>query len=449
MKRVLLICTGMIVFLSPTFLFASDGCLSQENANILWTLLAAVLVMFMQAGFALVETGFTRAKNAGNILMKNVLDFAIGSILFFLIGFGLMFGTDVGGGLVGSSGFGLSNVGGKAGGDLWTITFWFFQCVFCATAATILSGGMAERTKFSSYLVVSAFVTAFIYPIFGHWAWGSLWLGDKGSGWLEKMGFIDFAGSTVVHSIGGWLALVGAKVLGPRTGKYSPDGRPNAILGHNIPMAALGVFILWLGWFGFNPGSTTTANGDIGYIAVNTNLAAAAGVLGAMFLAWLKFGKPDISFTLNGALAGLVAITAGCAEVAPMGAIIIGFLAGALCVFSVEFLDKVLKIDDPVGAVSVHGVCGAFGTLCVAFFASPEFGSVKGILYGGPIKLLFVQSLGVIAGFAWAVSMGMILFNVLKATIGLRVSVEEEIKGLDIEEHGMEAYNGFQFFTTE
>ncbi len=347
----------VLILSSPSLAWAEDSFLTQDRANILWTLLAAILVMFMQAGFAMVEVGFTRAKNAGNILMKNLIDFAFGSILFFLLGFGLMFGTDVGG-IVGTSLFGLKGVNFASGGA-WILTFWFFQCVFCATASTIISGGVAERMKFPAYVIVSIVVSALIYPLFGHWAWGSLLLGDEGSGWLEGLGFIDFAGSTVVHSIGGWLALAGALLLGPRTGKYTPDGTSKAIPGHNIPLAGLGVFILWFGWFGFNPGSTTSVDGTIGYIAVNTNLAAAAGVIGAMLAAWLRFGKPDVSFSLNGALAGLVGITAGCYEVSPVGSILIGLMAGILCVISVEFLDKKLKIDDPVGAVSVHGVCGA------------------------------------------------------------------------------------------
>jgi len=355
--------------------------LPQDYGNILWTLIAAILVMFMQAGFAMVEAGFTRAKNAGNILMKNALDFSVGSVTFFLFGFALMFGADVSG-VIGSSGFGLSGiVPGTFEGD-WALTFLFFQSVFAATAATIVSGGIAERTRFSGYILVSLLVTGLVYPVSGHWAWGSLWLGEAGAGWLENLGFADFAGSTVVHSVGGWIALAGAWVLGPRRGKYTPDGMARAIPGHNIPLGALGVFILWFAWFGFNAGSTTTADGSIGYIALNTNLAAGAGVIGAMLLSWIRFGKPDVSISLNGALAGLVGITAGCFEVSPLGGIIIGFFSGVLCVLSVEFIDKVLGVDDPVGAISVHGVCGAFGTLCVGLFAAPGFGSMSGLFYG-------------------------------------------------------------------
>jgi Amt family ammonium transporter len=439
---------ALVCAVLPTAAFAETEALSQANANILWTLLAAFLVMFMQAGFAMVETGFTRAKNAGNILMKNVMDFGVGAIAFFFLGFGLMFGLDAGG-FIGTSGFSLAGITPTTASGQWTFTFWFFQSVFCATSATIISGGVAERTKFSSYLLVSLLVSSFIYPISGHWCWGSLWLGDNGAGWLEGLGFVDFAGSTVVHSVGGWIALAGALVLGPRIGKYGPDGKTKAIPGHNIPLAALGVFILWFGWFGFNPGSTTTADGTIGYIAVNTSLAACAGSIGAMIMAWLKFGKPDTSMTLNGVLAGLVAITAGCYEVSPVGSIIIGFMAGFLVVLSVEFIDKVLHIDDPVGAVSVHGVCGAFGTLMVGLFAAPGYGSSLGLFYGGSASLLLVQLLGVAVVGAWAFGTGLVMFKIIKGLFGLRVSEVEELKGLDISEHGSESYNGFQIFTTE
>ena len=407
----------------------------QLNINIIWTCVAAFLVFFMQAGFAMVEAGFTRAKNAVNILMKNLMDFSIGSIAFFLIGFGLMFGKT--NGLFGTTLFGLSGV--EPGGD-WNWTFLIFQTVFAATAATIVSGAMAERTKFIGYLVYSFFITLFIYPIFGSWAWGGLL---DGGGWLEKLGFLDFAGSTVVHSIGGWLALAGAIVLGPRIGKYGPDRKPKAILGHNIPLAALGVFILWFGWFGFNPGSTTSGDGSIGYIAVTTNLSAAAGAIVAMFISWIVMKKPDASMALNGALAGLVSITAPCDGVTPMGAIMIGIVGGALVVLSVLFIDHILRVDDPVGAVSVHGVCGAWGTL-----AAGLFNMETGLFYGGGLRQLGVQALGAGAAFLWAFGLGMILFYAISKTIGLRVNSEEELKGLDIGEHGMEAYSGFQVFVT-
>jgi Amt family ammonium transporter len=417
----------------------------QVNLNIVWTCIAAFLVFFMQAGFAMVEAGFCRAKNAVNILMKNLMDFSIGTIVFFFLGFGLMFGVT--NGVFGTTDFAISNISGD--GAHWNYTFLLFQTVFAGTAATIVSGSMAGRTRFKAYLVYSVFICAFIYPIFGSWAWGSLL---NGNGWLEKLGFCDFAGSTVVHSIGGWLALAGAIVLGPRLGKYGPDKKPKAILGHNIPLAALGVFILWFGWFGFNPGSTTVGNGEIGRVAVTTNMAAAAGAIVAMIVSWFISKKPDASMSLNGALAGLVAITAGCYTVTPMGVLIIGAVAGCLVVLSVLFIDEVLKVDDPVGAVSVHGVCGAFGTIaCGLFNAEGVLGigdANTGLLYGGGLKQLGVQLTGAGACFVWAFVLGLIMFTVIKKTVGLRASVEEELKGLDIGEHGMEAYDGFQIFST-
>jgi len=410
-----------------------------QETDWLWTCIAAFLVFFMQAGFALVEAGFTRAKNCVNILMKNTMDFAIGSLVFWLIGFGLMFG--VSNGIFGTDGFMPSGLDAAGALDAGTMVFWIFQTVFAATAATIVSGAMAERTKFVSYLIYSAVISAVIYPIFGSWAWGSLW---NGEGWLSNLGFIDFAGSTVVHSIGGWCALAGAIVLGPRLGKYSKDGTPRAIPGHNLPMAALGVFILWLGWFGFNPGSTClTDGGEFARVAVTTNLAACAGCLMAMITAWLKFGKPDLSMTLNGALAGLVAITAPCYNVSPVSSIIIGAMAGVLVVFAIVFFDK-LKIDDPVGAVSVHGVCGAFGTLSAGFFAQQPFGGTDGLLFGGGFQPVITQLIGMAAAFVWAFGGAMILFSILKVTVGLRVTEEEELEGLDIGEHGMEAYGDFR-----
>ncbi|MYL83787.1 ammonium transporter [Desulfovibrio aerotolerans] len=421
---------------------AKPEFLSILNGNTVWTLLAGVLVMFMQAGFAMVETGLTRAKNAGNILMKNMFDFAAGSIAFFFFGYALMFGSDIGG-FIGFSNFGLSEATPATPDGLWAYTYWFFQCVFAATAVTIVSGAIAERTKFVAYLILSFVVTALIYPVSGHWIWGG--------GWLSKLDapMIDFAGSTVVHSVGGWISLAGAMLIGPRLGKYAPDGASKAILGHNLPLVALGVFILWFGWFGFNPGSTTTATGNIGLIAVTTNLAGCAAALTAMLTTWMRYGKPDVSMSLNGVLAGLVAITAGCANVSPMGAIIIGLCAGILVVISVEFVDKVLKIDDPVGAISVHGVCGSFGTLMVGLFASPDFGGVSGLLYGGGMGQLISQCIGVGAVFLWAFGTGYIAFLLLKITVGIRVTEEEELKGLDITEHGSEAYSGFQIFITE
>jgi ammonium transporter, Amt family len=411
----------------PTVLSNKEAIdLVQTHANYLWTLVAAALVFFMQAGFAMVEAGFTRAKNAINIMMKNLMDFSIGSIAFWAIGFGLMFGATTTG-WFGTSGFFLSDF--SPDGDPWVLAFWMFQVVFAATAATIVSGAMAERTKFTGYLIYSALVSALIYPIFGSWAWGSLF---NGQGWLEGFGFIDFAGSTVVHSVGGWAALAGAIVLGPRLGKYTKDGKIKPIMGHNIPLAALGVFILWLGWFGFNPGSTTTADTSIAMIFVNTNLAAAAGCCMSMIVSWMKFGKPEVGMSLNGALAGLVAITAGCANVLPGSAIIIGAIAGVIVVFSVMFFDKI-KIDDPVGAVSVHGMNGAWGTLAAGIFN----------IGGTSASMIGVQLLGIAACFLWTFPTTFIMFKLIDKTMGLRVSPEEELEGLDYAEHGGIAYPDF------
>jgi Amt family ammonium transporter len=411
----------------PTPMTNKDAIeLVQTHANYLWTLVAACLVFFMQAGFALVESGFTRAKNAVNIMMKNLMDFSMGSIAFWAIGFGIMFGASSTG-WFGTSGFFLSDF--TLDGDPWVLAFWMFQVVFAATAATIVSGAMAERTKFVGYLLYSAVVSAIIYPVFGSWAWGSLF---NGSGWLEGLGFIDFAGSTVVHSVGGWAALAGAIVLGPRLGKYSKDGSIKPIMGHSMPLAALGVFILWLGWFGFNPGSTTTADTSIAMIFVNTNLAAATGAIFAMGTSWIKFGKPEIGMSLNGALAGLVGITAGCANVSPSSAIVIGAVAGVLVVLSVLFFDRI-KVDDPVGAVSVHGVCGAWGTLAAGLFN----------MGGTSMAIIGVQLLGIIAAFIWTFGAAFIMFKLIDKIVGLRVSPEEELEGLDLTEHGGVSYPDF------
>ncbi|MBI4773721.1 MAG: ammonium transporter [Deltaproteobacteria bacterium] len=399
----------------------------QTHADYVWTLVAAALVFFMQAGFAMVETGYTRAKNAVNIMMKNLMDFAIGSLAYWAIGFGIMFGVSSTG-WFGTSGFFLSDY--APGGDPWILAFWMFQVVFAATAATIVSGAMAERTKFIAYLVYSAIVSIIIYPVFGSWAWGSLF---KGNGWLEQLGFIDFAGSTVVHSVGGWVALAGAITLGPRIGKFTQDGRVKPIPGHNLPLAALGTFILWMGWFGFNPGSTTAAIKDISWIFVNTNLAGAAGCLTAMITAWCRFGKPDVGMSLNGALAGLVAITAPCNNVTPLSSVIIGAIAGVIVVLSVLFFDKI-KVDDPVGAVSVHGVCGAWGTLAAGLFNIDGFS----------LKIIGVQLIGIGGAFVWAFGMGLIVFKLIDLIVGLRVSPEEETDGLDFHEHGASAYPDFQ-----
>lgn len=402
------------------------------SLDTVWVLLGAALVFFMQAGFAMVETGFTRAKNAGNIIMKNMMDFAVGSVVYWAFGFGIMFGDSMGGFIGGLDLFARNTYDFGAP----TFAFLIFQTVFCATAATIVSGAMAERTKFISYLSYSFFISLIIYPVVGHWVWGG--------GFLSELGFVDFAGSTVVHSVGGWAALVGAKIIGPRIGKYTKDGKAKVIPGHSITLGALGVFILWFGWFGFNPGSQLAASGPenaqaIAGIFVTTNLAAAMGAIMSMIITWIKYGKPDVSMTLNGALAGLVGITAGTAAVSPMGAAAIGGIAGIVIVFAVEFVDHVLKVDDPVGAISVHGVCGALGTLLVGFFAVDG-----GLLYGGGFALLGVQAIGVVAVAAWTMTGAFILFKVIDATIGLRVSKVEELEGLDITEHGMESYADFQ-----
>ena len=408
------------------------------SINTMWTLLAAVLVFWMQAGFAMVETGFTRAKNAGNIIMKNLMDFALGSIIFWILGFGLMFGKDIAG-FIGVPNFFIQ-------GDLSYLNlgvskdaYIFFQTVFCATAATIVSGSMAERTKFSSYCIYSVVISAVIYPVVGHWIWGG--------GWLQNLGFHDFAGSTVVHSLGGWCALIGAAILGPRIGKYTKEGKSNAFPGHSLTLGALGVFILWMGWFGFNPGSTLSLTGDNLNIAsrvfITTNLAASFAAATTMMITWIKYKKPDISMTLNAVLAGLVAITAGCDVVTPAGSAIIGIVSGFVVVFGIEFIDKVVKIDDPVGAIGVHCLNGVVGTIMVGLFAA--YGDNLGLFYGGGFKSLGIQLLGIIVVAAWTIACALVLFKTLKATVGLRVSTEEEIRGLDLQEHGIDsAYADFQ-----
>jgi Amt family ammonium transporter len=399
--------------------------------NTVWVLITAVLVFFMQTGFALVETGFTRTKNTTNILFKNLIDFCIGSVVFWIIGYGLMYGN--GSGFIGKFEW-FSKIDHGASVGLPNMAFFFFQLVFAATASTIVSGAMAERTKFKAYLIYSLVISAIIYPVSGHWVWGG--------GWLSAMEtpFHDFAGSTVVHSVGGWIALIGAAFLGPRRGKYK-NGKAMAIPGHSLTLAALGVFILWVGWFGFNPGSTLgLSNPDlVANIFVTTNGAAAAGGIATLATTWLRYGKPTFSMTLNGVLAGLVAITAGCDVVTPGGAIIIGLIAGVLVVFAVEFFDKIIKIDDPVGAISVHGVCGAFGTLMVGFFSNNP--DSLGILYGGNAQVLLSQLIGVVTVGGWAILCAVILFSLLKYTIGIRVTAKEEEIGLDFFEHGEKAYN--------
>lgn len=402
----------------------------QIGLDNMWLLIAGFLVMFMQPGFALVEAGFTRSKNTSNILMKNFMDFAIGSILYWVVGFTLMYGDTVGGFIGIPDLFFMSDGVGENYADYSDL---FFQTVFCATAATIVSGAMAERTEFKAYLIFTIVISVFIYPISGHWTWGG--------GWLSELGFHDFAGSSIVHSVGAWVGLAGAAMIGPRIGKYNKKGKPNAIPGHNLLLGALGVFILWFGWFGFNPGSQLAASGvenavAIGHIAVTTNLAAAAGAIAAMCVSWCRFKRPELSLTLNGALAGLVAITAGTNVVDPVGAVLIGAMAGIILPFAVEFFDRILKVDDPVGAISVHGVSGAFGTLMVGLFSTE-----KGLFYGGGWHQLGVQAIGVLVFFVWAFGTGLLLFYILKKAKILRVSRRVEEEGLDIYEHGETAYN--------
>ena len=402
------------------------------SVDVMWTLLGAAMVFFMQAGFSLCEAGLTRAKNTGNILMKNLMDFCIGTPAFWLVGFGMMFGGS--GAVIG--GFDPFILGDYDFGSLPKWCYVIFQTVFCATAATIVSGSMAERTKFSSYCVYSALISLVVYPISGHWIWGG--------GWLSEMGFHDFAGSCAVHMVGGIAACIGAATLGPRIGKYGKDGKPRAIPWHNLTAVALGVFILWFCWFGFNGCSTVSMSSDeamlsASLIFMNTNLAAAVATCVVLVVTWILYKKPDVSMCLNGALAGLVAITAGCDVVDPFGAFFIGLVAGGLVVASVEFFDKVARIDDPVGAISVHGACGMFGTLAVGLFATDG-----GVFYGGGVKLLGTQALGVLAVAAWVAVTMTIIFQVIKHTIGLRVEQEIEIDGLDIHEHGLaSAYSGF------
>lgn len=407
--------------------------------NTIWVLIGAALVFFMQAGFSMCEAGFTRAKNTGNILMKNLMDFSIGTPAFWLVGFGLMFGS--GNDIIGKFDPLIRNDYSNilpAGVPLWA--FAIFQTVFCATASTIVSGAMAERTKFSSYCIYSAAISLLIYPISGHWIWGG--------GWLSQMGFHDFAGSTAVHMVGGVCALIGAKILGPRIGKYDKEGNPHAILGHNLTFAALGVFILWFCWFGFNGASTVGMDSDAlmetaGRVFFNTNMAAAVACFVTLFFTWIRYKKPDVSMTYNAALAGLVGITAGCDAVSPVGAAIIGAICGILVVLAVEFFDKVAKIDDPVGAISVHCVCGAIGTILTGLFATGVT-TEAGLFYGGGVHLLGIQTIGVLAVAAYVAIVITIVFLAIKHTIGLRADAEDEIAGLDVSEHGLlTAYAGF------
>ena len=410
-----------------------------SSVNTIWVLFGTALVFFMQAGFSMCEAGFTRAKNTGNILMKNLMDFCIGTPAFWLVGFGLMFGN--GSGIIGSFDPLIQGDYSQvlpSGVPLWA--FVIFQTVFCATSATIVSGAMAERTKFSAYCIYSAAISLLIYPVSGHWIWGG--------GWLSQMGFHDFAGSTAVHMVGGICALIGAKILGPRIGKYDKNGKPQAILGHNLTFAALGVFILWFCWFGFNGASTVGMDSDAlietaGRVFFNTNMAAAVACCVTLIFTWIRYKKPDVSMTYNAALAGLVGITAGCDAVNAVGAAIIGIVCGVLIVLAVEFFDKVAKIDDPVGAVSVHCVCGATGTILTGLFATGVT-TEAGLFYGGGVHFLGIQVLGVLSVAVYVAVIITVVFLVLKHTIGLRAKAEDEIAGLDVSEHGLlTAYAGF------
>jgi len=428
-----------LCFTAPVFAEGGEIYASTVGIDTLWVMIAAFFVFIMQAGFGMLEAGLIRTKNTCNVLMNNFLDFCMASLGFFIFGYAFMFGK--GNGFMGFNGFFLLNATHEGGIPLEAA--WLFHAVFCGAAATIVAGGIAERMKFQCYLIYSFLISATVYPFVGHWIWGE--------GWLSSLGFGDFAGSTVVHAVGGTAALVGTMMLGPRIGKYNKDGSANAIEGHSMALASLGALILWFAWFGFNPGSTLSV-GDgslMAKVAINTNLAAAAGGLTAMFFAWKKCGKPDLSMTMNGALAGLVAITAPCAYVLPYEALIIGFIGGIIVVMGTLFLDKV-HVDDPVGAVPVHMMNGIWGTLAVGIFGHKALGLAReGLLHGGGFAQLGVQILGVGSVIAFVLVTMTIIFKLIDITIGLRVSREEELKGLDITEHGMEAYAGFQIFTAQ
>lgn len=446
-RKLVRLCAGVglasvAALVQPSLVRAGDeatAAIDSVKATLdnVWILIAAVLVIFMQAGFALVEAGLTRAKNVANIFMKNLMDFCVGALLFFAIGYAIAFGGSFTGlgGFIGGDGWFLAGDGVFTYGTLDKFVFFTFQVAFAATAATIVSGAMAERTKFKSYVLFSAVISAVIYPIVVRWQWGG--------GWLFQLDtpFHDFAGSAIVHMTGGMASIMGAYFLGPRKGKYGSDGQPRAIPGHSIPFAILGCFILLIGWYGFNPGSYLGADPAIGLIAVNTTLGAAAGALVAMVVTWLKDGKPDVAMTGNGLLAGLVGVTAGCWVINGLGAIIIGAISGVIVVYSVVFWDR-RRIDDPVGAISVHGMCGAFGALSVGLFSAIEVEGVvkKGLFYGGGTSQLVSQVIGVVSIAAFVLVTSGLLFFVLKKTVGLRVSEQEEIEGLDVHEHGVPGY---------
>jgi Amt family ammonium transporter len=437
----MLLVFALLVFAVPVLAQESEGGGPLfDGLSTMWVLIAAFLVFLMQAGFGMVEAGLIRSKNAANVLMKNVLDFCFAALGFFIFGYAIMYGGD--GPIIGFSGWALSGMESPVEG-LPLEAFWLFQAVFAGTVATIVSGAVAERMRFVSYLIYSFLISAFIYPVVGHWVWGG--------GWLADLGFHDFAGSTVVHAVGGFTALIGAAMIGPRIGRFNADGSGNPISGHSLPLAMLGVFILWFGWYGFNAGSTL-GMGDpwtVAHIAMTTTLAASAGSIAAMSLAWFKYGKPDLTLALNGALGGLVSITAPCAVVGNWESIVIGMIGGIFVIFGIELLNKI-RVDDPVGAFPVHGICGIWGTLAVGIFGKAALGAPSdGLLFGGGFGQLGIQALGVVAciGFI-AVAMG-IVFKLIDVTIGLRVSEETELRGLDGDEHGLESYSGFQIFTTD
>ena len=445
MKTIKIILISLLLLLISSPVFAEESVNSsnigaiEQGLDTVWVLFAAFLVFLMQAGFGMVEAGFIRAKNTVNILMKNFLDFCIASIGFFIFGYAIMFGD--GNSFFGTTGWLL--FGAKSNADIPMYAFWLFQVVFCGAAATIVAGGVAERIKFKSYLIYSFLISAFIYPLIGHWIWGG--------GWLSKLGFADFAGSTVVHTTGGWAAFVGAYLVGPRLGKYNGNGDVKVISGHSMPLASLGVFLLWFGWFGFNCGSTLGAEDGtlISLIAINTNISAASGALSAMLISWKKFKKPDLSMTMNGSLAGLVAITAPCAFVSPLESIAIGAVGGIIVVYGIILLDKI-KVDDPVGAVPVHGINGIWGTLAVGLFGHKALGLTNdGLFHGGGLTQLGIQSLGTFTCCLFVIVSMFLIFKGIKSVVGLRVTRDEELKGLDIGEHGMESYSGFQVFVTE
>ena len=448
MKRKLLVAAagiagGFLLFAGPAGADGHDGEAAaqvvQAVMDNLWVFIAGVLVFLMQAGFAMLESGLTRSKNVGNIMAKNLADAAIGIMAFFLVGYGIAYGGDsasndwFGWGSFALSGVDLFDISGGLSGA----TDFFFQSVFAATAVTIASGALAERTKFSTYLIFSLLTTAIIYPVVVHWTWGGgliaqITIGDAV--------YSDFAGSTIVHSVGGWLALVGAFMVGPRIGKYGADGSVRTIPGHNVTLAILGVFILWFGWFGFNPGSELAADNWVMFVALNTALAACAGVIGATAFNWLRTGKPDVPIAGNGALGGLVGITAGCGTMTPWGSVVTGLVAGVVVVAAAGFVDRKMKIDDPVGAFAVHGACGIWGTLAIGLFAKYDDAFLgrddAGLFYGGGLDQLGMQAVMVLIVAAWTIVTGFILFAALKSLMGLRVSAEEETAGLDVSEHG-------------